>query len=287
MEFSIIIPTWNNLAMLKLCVRALRTHSKHNHQIILHINEGKDGTRAWAKLENLDFTDSDENIGICWAVNKAAELVENSHILYLNDDMYVLPDWDSCLINTYYSLPNKDLFMISATMIEPYLKNHACQITGNYGRTVETFEEKKLLDEYKSFEKKDWNGSSWPPLLLPTQLWRSVGGFSTEFSPGMYSDPDFSMKLWEQGCRTFFGVGKSRVYHFQARSTGRVKKNDGRKQFMQKWGISAHSFYSLYLKMGTPATPSLKAPTKFSFPVFQARLLTRAKLLLKGNQGLF
>ena len=286
MKFSIIIPTWNNLAMLKLCVRALQTHSKNQHQIILHINEGNDGTRAWAKSKNIDFTDSIENIGICWAVNKASELVENAFILYLNDDMYVLPDWDAYLINAYCSLPNKDLFMISATMIEPYLKNNACQITGDYGRTVETFQEQKLLSEYKNFQKKDWNGSSWPPILIPTQLWRSVGGFSTEFSPGMYSDPDFSMKLWEKGCRTFIGVSESRVYHFQARSTGRVKKNDGRKQFMLKWGISAHSFYSLYLKMGTPATPLLKAPTKFSFPVFQARLITRAKLLLKGNQGL-
>ncbi len=284
MQFSIIIPTWNNLHMLQLCIRALKIHSHFEHQIILHINEGNDGTRAWAKSENIDFSDSVENIGICWAVNKAAELVKHQHIVYLNDDMYVLPDWDVHLVNTYNALPNKDLFMISATMIEPYLKNHACQITGDYGRSIENFQEQKLLDEYAQFEKKDWNGASWPPFLLPTQLWRDVGGFSTEFSPGMYSDPDFSMKLWQRGCRTFLGVGESRVYHFQARSTGRVKKNDGRKQFMQKWGISAKAFYAFYLKMGTPAKFFLMSPSKFSLNILQARLLTRAKLFFKPRR---
>jgi hypothetical protein len=68
----------------------------------------------------------------------------------------------------------------------------------------------------------------------------------------MYSDPDLSMKMWHAGCRIFKGLGKSRVYHFQSRSTGRIKKNDGRTQFMKKWGIPASAFYKYYLKMGEP-----------------------------------
>ena len=28
-----------------------------------------------------------------------------------------------------------------------------------------------------------------------------VGGFSEEFSPGLGSDPDFNMKLWNKGVR--------------------------------------------------------------------------------------
>ena len=68
----------------------------------------------------------------------------------------------------------------------------------------------------------------------------------------MYSDPDFSMKLWQQGVRYFKGVGKSLVYHFQSKSTGKVKKNNGRKQFLQKWGVSASYFTKEILKSGQP-----------------------------------
>ena len=66
----------------------------------------------------------------------------------------------------------------------------------------------------------------------------------------MYSDPDFSAKLWMAGVRLFKGVSASRVYHFEARSTGRVRKNDGSMQFLLKWGITSASFMRNILKRG-------------------------------------
>lgn len=73
-----------------------------------------------------------------------------------------------------------------------------------------------------------------------------------EYSPGMYSDPDFSAKLWKVGVRLFKGVDKSRVYHFEARSTHRVVKNDGSIQFLRKWGITSASFMRDVLHRGEP-----------------------------------
>jgi len=86
--------------------------------------------------------------------------------------------------------------------------------------------------------KKNWRGASWPPNVVHKNMWDLVGGFSIEFSPGMYSDPDFSMKLWQAGIRIMYGVGKSMVYHFGEKSTGRVKKNKGSNTFLLKWGIN-------------------------------------------------
>jgi hypothetical protein len=62
-----------------------------------------------------------------------------------------------------------------------------------------------------------------------------VGGYSEEFSPGIYSNPDFSMEMWQACVRVFKGVGKSRVYCFISKSTGKVIKNDEKKQFIGKW----------------------------------------------------
>jgi hypothetical protein len=80
-----------------------------------------------------------------------------------------------------------------------------------------------------------------------------VGGYSSEFSPGMSSDNDFSMKLWHAGCRVFLGVGDSFVYHFQCKSTGKVKKNDGGRQFLMKWGMRQSVFDRYYLRRGQVA----------------------------------
>ena len=33
--FSILIPTWNNLELLKLCVHSIRENSGYSHQIIV------------------------------------------------------------------------------------------------------------------------------------------------------------------------------------------------------------------------------------------------------------
>ena len=257
--FSILIPTWNNLEMLKLCVRALRQHSHYAHQIILHINEGNDGTRAWADAEKIDYTSSEKNVGICIAVNQAFGLAKNDFIVYMNDDMYALPDWDVALVREIERIGHP-VFMLSGTMIEPYRKNNECQITAVYGHSVADFQEEKLLSEYKSYKKSDWSGACWPPNLVSKKTWLLIGGFSVEFSPGMYSDPDFAMKLWSVGCRIFRGVADSRVYHFQAQSTGRVKKNNGRLQFMQKWRIPASAFFKYYLRIGTPAVENLTEP---------------------------
>lgn len=82
--------------------------------------------------------------------------------------------------------------------------------------------------------------------------WFLVGGYSTELSPGMSSDNDFSMKMWAAGARRFVGVGASLVYHFQCKSTGKVVKNDGRTQFLRKWGMTQSIFDRYYLRRGKP-----------------------------------
>jgi len=250
--FSILIPTWNNLELLKLCVRSIRENSKHPHQIIIHVNDGSDGTLEWVRTQQLDYTHSPQNVGICLAVNEAAMLARQDYILYLNDDMYCCPGWDTALIEKLKGL-DTDLFMLSGTMIEPRNTNNPCVIVRDYGSDVANFDEARLLAELPQQSKNDWYGATWPPTLVSRRWWFMVGGYSSEFSPGMSSDNDFSMKLWHAGCRIFLGVGNSLVYHFQCKSTGKVVKNNGGKQFLHKWGMRQSVFDHYYLRRGQTA----------------------------------
>lgn len=258
--FSIIIPTWNNLALLQLCVRSIRQNSAFAHQIIVHVNDGSDGTLEWVRAEGLAHTASPENIGICLAVNEAAMHATQDHILYLNDDMYCCPGWDTALVNTLKGL-DTDLFMLSGTMIEPRDTGNPCVVVRDYGTEAHTFDEARLLQDLPGIRKPDWLGATWPPTLVSRRWWFKVGGYSSEFSPGMSSDNDFSMKLWHAGCRVFLGVGDSFVYHFQCKSTGKVKKNDGGRQFLMKWGMRQSVFDRFYLRRGQVAKGlTLEAP---------------------------
>jgi len=247
--FSILIPTWNNLELLKLCVRSIQLNSAFNHQIIIHVNDGSDGSLAWVQDQKLAHTASPENIGICLAVNEAAMHATMDYILYLNDDMYCCPGWDTALINKLKSI-DTDLFMLSGTMIEPRETHNPCVIVKDYGTDADVFEEARLLAELPQHHKADWYGATWPPTLVSRRWWFKVGGYSSEFSPGMSSDNDFSMKLWHAGCRIFIGVGDALVYHFQCKSTGKIKKNNGGKQFLFKWAMRQSVFDYYFLRRG-------------------------------------
>ncbi len=121
----------------------------------------------------------------------------------------------------------------------------------NFGRDVETFRADQLVAGAPGLVRTDWRGATWPPTLVHRDWWHKVGGYSSELSPGMSSDNDFSMKLWDAGCRVFLGVGDSLVYHFQQKSTGKVVKNDGRRQFLnRKVGHDAGHLRSLFSAPG-------------------------------------
>jgi glycosyltransferase involved in cell wall biosynthesis len=248
-KFSILIPTWNNLDYLKLCIHSIRKNSFFKHQIIVHINEGKDGTKDWIKEQpDIDFCFSEKNIGVCYALNYCRTLANTSYLLYLNDDMYVCPGWDKELSDEIDAIGHP-YFFISATAIEPK-KNHSCAILQDYGKDISSFNEEKLLKEFQQLPMQNWSGATWPPNIVHKDIWDMAGGYSIEFSPGMYSDPDFSMKLWKMGIRLFKGIEKSRVYHFGSVSLNRVKRNKGYYTFVAKWAITQNIFSKYFLRRG-------------------------------------
>lgn len=252
MRFSILIPTWNNLEFLKICIGSIRRNSTFDHQIIIHVNDGSDGTLEWVRSQHLDYRHTPTNVGICYALNGLRPLVATDYILYMNDDMYVCPGWDKALADEIGRIGHKEFFL-SSTLIQP--RSFFCKSViapADYGQDAATFDEQRLLAEYATLPHADWQGATWPPNVVHRDMWDIVGGYSVELSPGMYSDPDFSAKLWHAGVRLFKGLSASRVYHFEARSTQRIVKNDGSTQFLRKWGITSSSFMRDVLHRGEP-----------------------------------
>ncbi len=244
--FSIIIPTYNNINYLKLCLKSIKNNSKFNHEIIIHVNEGSDGTLDFIKENNYIHTFSEKNIGLCSSVNTAALLATTEFILYSHDDMYFCPGWDEALNKEIKNL-NTNLFYLSSTMIEQ--KSGHIQI--DCGDNPSNFKEDLLLRSFDKDSYYDYQGSHWAPHLIHKTLWNKIGGFSEEFNPGDGSDPDLNMKLWQIGVRVFKGISKFRVYHFgSVVLRKKIKRNNGTKTFLLKWGITPTFFVKYYLKGG-------------------------------------
>ena len=80
--FSIIVPTFNNIEYLKILINSLEKNSKFKNEIILHINEGIDGTIEYVKKNNIKHTYTKNNVGLCTATNIAANKASTDYILY-------------------------------------------------------------------------------------------------------------------------------------------------------------------------------------------------------------
>ena len=248
--FSILIPSFNNIEYLKLCIKSINKNSKYNHQIIVHVNEGTDGSLDYIKENKIEYTFSNENIGMPKALNLSSKLARYDYILISHDDFYFCPGWDIELENEVKKLAHKN-FYISGTMVG------AGQVKFDAGQTIDVFNEEKLLKNLKNIETFNFQGTTKCPGLVHKDMWNKLGGWSEEFSPTGGDDTDFAMKLWKNDVRIFKGLGKSLAYHFGSITTRKKDKSlftylgsRGNKIFLKKWGISINFFEKFYLRSG-------------------------------------
>lgn len=262
--FSILIPTFNNLEYLKLCIKSLNKNSHFKNQIICHVNIGDDGTLKYLSDNNYDFTYTSYNSGICEGINKASKKSKFDYFLYAHDDFYFCPNWDLILSMEIKKVEHNN-FYLSGTMM------NEGQIKFNCGNTPNEFNENQFLNEYEGHNYYDFQGSTWAPSVVHRDIWFKVGGLSEEYFPGSGSDPDFNMKLWNSGVRIFKGINKFKVYHFGSvvlrKKLNTIKKKNkygsrGAKIFLMKWGITIKFFKKFYLRSNEKFDGYLEEPKK-------------------------
>tara|TARA_B100001245_G_scaffold228407_1_gene205647 strand:+ start:88 stop:936 length:849 start_codon:yes stop_codon:yes gene_type:complete len=245
MNFTILIPTYNNLKYLRLFCESIKINSNFSHQLIFHINDGSDGSYDYIKNNKYQFTHSKTNIGLCSSIKEASKLIKNQYVLYAHDDMYFCKNWDKFLIEEVQK-QNNNLFYFSGTNIsyKDGILNFDC------GNTPENFDQIKFDNFCEKDNSPDLQGSHWAPHLIHRDLWTKVEGFSIEFDPGDGSDPDLCMKLWNEGVRTFKCISRFKVYHFGSVTTRKrdININNGTKKFLLKFGFNPRFFRKYYLR---------------------------------------
>jgi choline kinase len=124
-----------------------------------------------------------------------------------------------------------------------------------------------------------------PPNIVHRDIWDLVGGYSIEYSPGMYSDPDFTAKLYMCGVRFMKGLQASRIYHFETKSTTRIRKNCGQMQFLLKWGMTSSTFRKVFTYKGkdfkSQKIGTFKTGNRFKISLIRGRLKAIFYLLTK------
>ena len=258
--FSILIPSYNNLDYLKLCIESIKKNSKYEHQIIIHVNEGSDGTLEYIKNNDFEYTYSEKNIGMPKALNLVSKLALSDYLVISHDDFYYCPEWDLEFQKELTSIKN-NLFYLSGTMVNAdknyLINNHSSLPTFDAGLTCNTFDEEKLLKNLDKIKFFNFQGTTKHPALIHKETWKKVNGWSEEFFPTGGDDTDFLVKLWNSGVRIFKGLGNCSVYHFGSITTRKKDKqlftylgSKANKIFIRKWSMSINFFENNYLKSG-------------------------------------
>ncbi len=94
-QVSVIIPNWNGLRFVGMCLDSLKQSTFASHEVIVVDNGSSDGSREliesdypWVRLVKLP-----ENLGFATACNRGIEASKGKYICLLNNDIEVEPDW--------------------------------------------------------------------------------------------------------------------------------------------------------------------------------------------------
>ena len=174
---SIVIPVYNQAMHTLGCLRALAEHPPSVACEIIVVDDGsRDETRDWmASVAGLRYHRRTTNGGFIAACNDGAALARGDYLVFLNNDTFPQPGWLEALLDTFGAWPEAGL--VGAQLVYP---DGRLQEAGgavfddgsawNYGRFDSP-------DDPRYASVRDADYCSGAAIMLPTSLFREVGGF--------------------------------------------------------------------------------------------------------------
>ena len=261
-RITFILPSRNNLELLKLAYKSIK-ELQNEHDIIILDDASVDGTKEW--LSTLDdnnltiFTNpTTDRMGIVGMYNKGAKMAKTDIIFTFHADMVAGKNLD---VNTLKHL--KRGTVVSATRIEPPLHPEGPEkIIHAFGNEPEEFSMDEWCSKNESLEVKDKTTKGlFAPWAIYKDDYLSIGGEDELFHPQSKDDSDLFNRFILKGYDVI-QPWDALVYHFTSRGsrfnkyagggTGQdspewKKSNEnGTRNFIRKWGHFVNHDVYLY-----------------------------------------
>jgi GT2 family glycosyltransferase/glycosyltransferase involved in cell wall biosynthesis len=197
---SIVIVTYNNLALNKACLRSIFERTEYpNYEVIVVDNASNDGTPQWlretaAREPRLRAICNGENRGFAGGSNQGMRLARGEYLCLLNNDTEVTHGWLS-------------------TMIERLRGNARLGMVGPVSNRVGN--EAKIDVDYASIDEmprwaaaycRDHDGECVPMIMLgffcvmlPRTVYAEVGELDEQFNLGYFEDTDYCYRVRQAG----------------------------------------------------------------------------------------
>lgn len=140
-EVTLVIPNYNGMKYLKICLDALRKQTFKNFQILMVDNGSEDESVTFVREEypEVEVICLPENTGFCGAVNTGIRKTRTPYVLLLNNDTEVFPEFVEELLKGIKH--RKKAFSVAGKLIQYHDKtkiddagNYYCALGWAYAR---------------------------------------------------------------------------------------------------------------------------------------------------------
>lgn len=238
---SIIIPVYGKIDYTLCALLSIFHNTPKNSFEIIVINDcSLDATKdILENTQGINLVNSFENKGFISSCNIGASVAKGKYLYFLNNDVEVFPEWLDVLVETFKYFPGTGL--VGSKLIYP---DGRLQEAGgiiwrdgsawNFGRNANS------LDPVFNYAREvDYcSGAS---IMIPKNIFDSLGGFDERYVPAYYEDVDIAFKLRERGYRVIYQP-QSVVIHYEGVSSGTDIKSGvkayqeiNKDKFYQRW----------------------------------------------------
>jgi GT2 family glycosyltransferase/2-polyprenyl-3-methyl-5-hydroxy-6-metoxy-1,4-benzoquinol methylase len=209
---SIIVPTKNQVDLLRTCLTSLIEGTRYSHCEVLVVDNGSDDPETLAYLQSLRDLNADSLKVLSWPGvfnfsamnNMAARVARGEYLLLLNNDTQVLhEDWLQEMLG-YAQRP--DVGAVGARLLYPDgTIQHAGAILGLGGMGSNHVYQHAAADEVGYFGRlqlpQDYSALTAACLLTRKAHYEAVGGLDEEAFQVNFNDVDYCLKLRARGLK--------------------------------------------------------------------------------------
>ena len=216
---SVIVPVFNQWDVTARCLASLfRCDPEIPIQVVVVDDASNDETpNMLSGLPGVDILRNGSNRGFLRSCNRGSAIAGGRYIFFLNNDTELA---DGALRSLVDRIEGDDTIgIVGSKLIYP---DGRLQEAGgviwsdangwNYGRL-----DSPQKPEYSFFRDVDYVSGA--ALLLPAELFRSVGGFDERYAPAYYEDADLCFAVRAAGKRVVYEP-RSVVTHYEGVSSG-------------------------------------------------------------------
>lgn len=239
-DVSIIIPVYGHPGDTLRCLYSIMACSGDavRYEVIVADDNPAAPTAPLleARTEGVRFIRNVENLGFLRTCNAAARQARGRHLLFLNNDTVVHPDWLAPMVRLADRDPAVGLVGAKLLNTDGTLQEASGSILSNgwglpYGAGSDP-----VLPQFNHVREVDVAVGAC--ILVPRRAWDRVGGFDDAYAPAFYEEFDLAFALRDAGFRVLYQPA-SQVTHHGSNSYGAEARDRqsaiNHARFCRKW----------------------------------------------------